>query len=98
MTIVAVLSLSLSTVLHAERSTDVFPNVVNVEVQGGNVLIYDRGTLSITYQNVAEIQRKLNSGVCKNTGLRKLIVSGNKIFFVYLYKDGTLSFSVTYCN
>lgn len=92
-----VIALSLSAVLHAERSQDVFPGVVEVEVDSGNILIYDRSKYSIKAQNEAKIQRNLNRGVCSNKGLRAKIMNGDSLFFIYLYKDGTLSLSVTKC-
>ena len=89
--------LSLSTVLHAERSTDVYPDNINVEIESGNILIYDRSRYTIKAQNEAEIQRNLNKNICKNTILRKSIQNGKRMYFVYMYKDGTLSLSVTQC-
>jgi len=97
--ILALSMVLLSTSLFAETSVDVFSKEgsVYVPVEGADVFIYDRKTLSIKHQDIGKLQRNLQNGVCKSPKLSKNVNAGRSAFFIYTYKDGTLSASVTKC-
>ena len=95
--LVAALVLSTGS-LFAGTSDDVFSSgSISVSVHGGYALVYDRAEYSVKNQSETDLYKKLQKGICSNESMKKHVINGSEFYFIYLYKDGVISLSITDC-
>jgi len=89
----------LTPALMAEQSDDSIyqKETVIIDMATGTTFLYDRKTLSVRDQNPSKMERNLNKTICQDPSLRKMVVKESLLLFIYLYKDGTITASVTDC-
>jgi hypothetical protein len=83
-------------------------SITNFYIENGNggvsvgvnkmVFLYNRSSYSTVNQDKLGIYLNLKRRICGRSDLKKPIDDGAEVYFIYIYRDGVLSYSITDCK